>query len=68
MAKEPTFAAQIRSDENREARVRRIREEVQGGRYQVDDERLCLCIVARTTDLLASRLARRVLDSGRPGC
>ncbi|GAC1347547.1 MAG: hypothetical protein NVSMB23_27020 [Myxococcales bacterium] len=66
MAKQPTFAAQIRIDESREARVRRIREEVQGGRYQVDDERLCLCIAARTAELIAT--SRRFMDARRAAC
>jgi anti-sigma28 factor (negative regulator of flagellin synthesis) len=68
MAKEPTSAGHGGCDENRTARVRRIREEVRDGRYQVDGERLGLCMVATWTDLVAATFSRRGIEDRRSGC
>jgi anti-sigma28 factor (negative regulator of flagellin synthesis) len=68
MAKEPTFAGQGWQDENRKARVQRICEEVRDGRYQVDGERLCLCILAQSMNLVAAQLSGRGPQAPRNGC
>ncbi len=67
MAKQPTSARHTDFDETREDRVRRLREEVRGGRYQVDNERLALCILARATEQVVNQLSRRG-QQPRAGC
>jgi Anti-sigma-28 factor, FlgM len=68
MAKEPTSAGQGRWDENRTARVRRIREEVREGRYRVDGERLGLCMVATWMGLVQATFSGRGIEEGRSSC
>jgi anti-sigma28 factor (negative regulator of flagellin synthesis) len=68
MAKEPTLGRRGRPDESRQARVQRICAEVRDGRYQVDGERLCLCILAESMKVVAAQLSGRAPHAQRTGC